>query len=287
VAGSSWTNQVVNLVLVAGQAGTITGVFVYSGTPGAGNPPVFWMSFSDEDPYGNAITPGVFAGQPGSAQVGMVLSTLAGILRFPVPGSLKDYAAAYASGTQFIIEGPQDAVDQDRVYFVLSAGSGGSSAICYLVYLDGNGGVNTQLESSYAGLALPAASIAAVEPGTGTSPTNPAAQETWHTLSPANSWANVASNVPLEYRLMPDNSVWIMGTLNGASATSAVIGTLPSGYRPATQQAFIIGTNAGGAAASDRILQISTAGVMTILDISGGPSIAGDAFINGRISLDA
>lgn len=47
------------LVIVSGAG--VSGVFVYSGTPGAGNPPIAWLTSSPSDPYGNPVTPGVGA----------------------------------------------------------------------------------------------------------------------------------------------------------------------------------------------------------------------------------
>ena len=53
---SPWSNQIINQLIVGG-SGSGTGIFIYAGTPGPGNPPIFWASGSTTDPYGNAITP--------------------------------------------------------------------------------------------------------------------------------------------------------------------------------------------------------------------------------------
>jgi hypothetical protein len=54
-----WQSQVVyaNQVIVSG--GGVSGVFVYNGAPGLGNPPVFWVTENAVDPYGNVLPPSV------------------------------------------------------------------------------------------------------------------------------------------------------------------------------------------------------------------------------------
>jgi hypothetical protein len=53
---SPWSNQIINTLIVGGNAG---GVFVYSGAPALGNPPIFYASSQSVDPFGNPITPTV------------------------------------------------------------------------------------------------------------------------------------------------------------------------------------------------------------------------------------
>jgi hypothetical protein len=44
-------------VIISGTGGTVTGLFVYAGTPGPGNPPVDSITRSATDPFGNAVKP--------------------------------------------------------------------------------------------------------------------------------------------------------------------------------------------------------------------------------------
>lgn len=65
MAGSSWTNQIQNTVIVAG---TRPGVYVYNGNPGLGNIPIAWMSNSTVDPFGNVLpSPGGVGAYDGTA----------------------------------------------------------------------------------------------------------------------------------------------------------------------------------------------------------------------------
>jgi hypothetical protein len=45
------------LVIVSGAG--VSGVFVYNGTPGLGNPPIVSITAGTEDPYGNTVVPGL------------------------------------------------------------------------------------------------------------------------------------------------------------------------------------------------------------------------------------
>jgi hypothetical protein len=54
---------VAHIIIVSGPGG---GVFIYSGTPGAGNPPVAWISNGTTDPYGNALPNGAELGIAGT-----------------------------------------------------------------------------------------------------------------------------------------------------------------------------------------------------------------------------
>lgn len=60
MAGSSWTNQVVSLLIIQ-SAGNFQGLFVYSPKPGAGNLIGSWASQAGTDPYGNAYPQGLYA----------------------------------------------------------------------------------------------------------------------------------------------------------------------------------------------------------------------------------
>jgi len=238
-------------------------LFIYSGTPAFGNPPVFYMSSASTDPEGNAITPGIFAGQPGSAQAGFVLNALAGILRFPVPGTLKDFGAVYAASLSLTVLGPQDAVGLDRELFQFNAGNGTASASLFLTYVDHSGGDNTQIQASYAGVGLPVVNrLNAVEPGTGTSPSNPAVPETWHTI-PAWSGGNVLTGIA-RYQLTPDGEAEI--EVDGSfSISGSPQATLPAAYAPANALNFPI---YGGARAN-----ITTGGVLTIFSVTASSTV--------------
>jgi len=214
-------------------------LFIYSGAPALGNPPIAWMSSASTDPSGNTLTPAshvvVGAGQDGSPQVVLESSAGAGALAFPLPG-LSDVpraeVAVSGSGADFALVGPMDTTN-DLVYMSLLSGlaaAGGYEG--FLQYQKTDGSNLAMLEWGYPGLAVPFCSgVTAVEPGTGTSATNPAAPESWHNLT----WSGGGTFSGISrYRKMPDNSVRIH--VDGAFASSgSPTATLPAGYQPANQ----------------------------------------------------
>lgn len=57
--GSGWDNQVIGLLIIDAVAGTFSGLFVYSPTPGPGNLVASVTASSGTDPFGNAYIGGV------------------------------------------------------------------------------------------------------------------------------------------------------------------------------------------------------------------------------------
>lgn len=279
VSGAVVTAQFVIIFGTSGQQSG--GLFIYHGSPGPGNPPIFSISNATEDPYGNAIAAGIWAGQFGGTQAGLEFNGTEGQLLFPVGGTAPANVggiagiAAGPGGAEVQVFSPQDASpDNDRVFMVLADHqSVGPSAAYFLVYQDANGTGWIQVEGGNAGLALSAvAGITAVLPGTGTSVTNAAQPETWHTATPLlNSWAGSGSGVNgLFYRLTPDNEVELIADILNATATgNSVVYTLPAGYRPATAVNLQIGWNNPQAsnAASAPWLNVSTGGAVQVTGI--------------------
>ena len=297
--GLSWQGGwdepgVLSVVIVeSGQPGT--GVFVYSGVPASGNPPIGWISAAATDPYGNTITPAsdvvIGAGQDGSPQVVLESSSGSGEIAFPLPGTWTNYPNIFGSlsgsGGLLSINGPTDSTIDDQVFVSLaSAAVEGSGSTGFLAYIDANAGRNTIAEWSFNGLTVNVGSVTAVEPGTGTSATNPAVGESWHAMTLANSWANVAGFATARYRLTALDQVEVIGAIDASSASSAVFFTLPSGYRPASQQAVCaMGASGSVPAGLSPWVRCTTGGALSVQNT--GALGAWEAFFHGFISLDA
>jgi hypothetical protein len=282
-------------VIVFGTAG---GVFIYSGAPAAGNPPIAWMSGAAADPYGNTLTPAshvvIGAGQDGSPQVVLESSSGSGELAFPLPGTWTNYpnmfGAVAGSGGTLSLNGPTDTTVNDQAYLeMLSAAAGyegGSAGAMH--YKDANGGDNTIAIWGDNGLLINAAQpINAVKPGTGGSPTNPAQPESWHAMALANSWANDAGQVTAQYRLVasPPNSVEIIGAIVATAATSSTFFTLPAAYRPAHAQQIPAGATGGVIGAAAPFITCTAAGALSTNDVTIGA--ANIVVFHGLISLAA
>lgn len=228
-------------VIVFGQT---AGMFIYSGSPAPGNPPIYSISNATSDPYGNTIKPGIWSGQPGSVQTGFQDSGGAGVQFFIVPGG------PYTSDAEIIgiqrLGGSQlgmfSAVDQapsnDRVLLALydNLASGTGSAYWQGAYVDTSSVSHQFIAFNWSGMFLSAvANITALKPGTGTSISNIAAEETWNTITLDAGWT--AGSPAPQYRMTPDGNVQFTGNASHASFTSGtnVNGStpLPSAYRPA------------------------------------------------------
>jgi len=59
VAGSAWTNQLTNLIILSEEAGGYSGFFGYSPAPGAGNLVISITAAAGTDPSGNAYLQGL------------------------------------------------------------------------------------------------------------------------------------------------------------------------------------------------------------------------------------
>ena len=113
MAGSSWTDQLVNLIILSAAQRGFSGFFVYSPAPGAGNLIGSWAAAAGTDQYGNAypaglsVKVGAFSGTSlflysGTPAVGNLIASAAS-----APGSdgfgnhyvsgFAAYAAAFAS----------------------------------------------------------------------------------------------------------------------------------------------------------------------------------------------
>jgi hypothetical protein len=119
--------------------------------------------------------------------------------------------------------------------------------------------------------------LEAVKPGTTST------GESWHNMTLINGWeAGTGVTPKYRYVVAPQNSVEVIGSLNGAAETSSVFAELPTGYIPADVQMFPL---------SDTTL--ATAGqCYGQCDASGNLTVNCGTLINrytfhGYISLDA
>jgi hypothetical protein len=76
-------------------SGTADGVFVYSGTPGPGNPPIAAMTGGDVDPYGNTVYPDI-----SSVGASGLIYMAAGLLNIALNASQYAPAEIFAGATE-------------------------------------------------------------------------------------------------------------------------------------------------------------------------------------------
>jgi hypothetical protein len=243
--GTSRAQGFGNPVATSFAAGTVrinlSGLFVYSGPPAAGNLVFSLAWLAGTDRYGNPYPSGLNVGLYANPRVVLVAGNPSKV-QFPLPNetyTAPPYIAGGESdaGGYLAVYGPQlsGAGQDDYIVFSLwssNSGTPNSAATGYCTYFDANGGQNTIFFFDYSGLSLYVVkTIAAVKPGTGTSSVVPAVPETWHQATMATDWTG-----PLNYRLLPDGNIQFQGTVTptaGATfANGTVIASTGTNYEP-------------------------------------------------------
>lgn len=296
-----------------------SGAFFYSGTPALGNLVISIATSAGTDSFGNAYKADVgvyspdgtfielIAGTPASVFIGSgdsaeatpaqfltqvsgagVTRKIATTLRAPrVSGE-----NAGAASSLVLISPSADLSQRTSVSLVASDDGVNFSTInMNQTGITAAGTTSVQLVSGTASITVTPTSITASPTvpfiSNGGTPANPTiiSTDTWNLLAPANGWANAGGGLAkLQYRLTPDNEVWLIGVINPAAFTSTVIGTLPAGYRPtgaAMEDSFEFHTAAG--AGSGCFLRIATTGAISAVN---GVTTMGAVGINTRIPLD-
>jgi hypothetical protein len=282
--GSTGGVTLAQFVIIFGAAGTpqAGGLFIYSGSPGPGNGPIFSFTSASEDPYGNLLGPGIFAGKFGGVQAGFDLEGGFGQVVVPTGNPLEQKAGGMAgafNGTTGFTQvfSPQNLGPLDDRVFLTLFGDAGASALWQLVYNAAvSGAADVQAQGDFTGISLNLVSqLFGVLPGTGTSNTSPAQQETWHQATPlTGTWAGGGGGVNgLFYRLLPIGAglVEVIGDILNTTATgNSNVFTLPAGYRPTgTPQNHPAGWNDPLASNSPSVPWISyqTSGVVQVTGI--------------------
>jgi hypothetical protein len=289
-------------VIIFGAAGSAQsgGLFIYQGSPGPGNPPVFSISNATEDPYGNPIAPGIWAGPYGGTQAGLEYNGSYGQALFPVGGAAAALAGGIAGtaavgtggGSVLQIFSAQDASPlSDRVLIDYLDNIGGAgSARALGLYIDTTGAVHTMWSLDFGGLFLATVNnLTAVLPGTGTSLANVAQPETWHPATPlTGTWTGSGAGVNgLFYRFTPDNEVELIGDIiNTTAIGNSTCFTLPAGYRPATAINLPAGWNnpAVNNSATVPWLNVANTGV---IQVTGIEVINKEIFFRAKFPLGA
>jgi len=265
--GVSGSVVLAQYVIIFGASG---GMFVYAGAPGPGNPPVYSVSNADADPYGNTVEPGIWAGPPGSVQVGMQAEPGSnfGQLLFITPGGPFSadgavFGIEQGGGQALAVSSSTVAAAPDHVehsYQDNLAGAG--SARMESVYFDTTGTFHVGSALDFTGFTVSAGSITAVDPATGTSLGNPFAAETWHNVTVDAGWGSLGE--PAQYRLLPDGNVQLRGDIShAATAAQTDINSgvpLPAAYRPAATRYYRPPQAADLAGA----VQVASSGIITM-----------------------
>jgi hypothetical protein len=277
------------------------GIFLYSGTPAAGNMTGSWASVAGSDAFGNAYPAGL-----------EIYSTFGNLTLSPVDGNLFSVGSSGATirlgdgemdfsqpgysstatiiqdlirthGSLYISSGEAVAADQDTTFGIITGYGvptvGSPDTYPRINAMGGGGGVMCHHYVSGAAVKSDLVGNTA---------------ETWHTPTFAGSWVttgtlNTNSTFQgMQYRLDAEDNVWISG---GATTTAAggTIFTLPAGYFNASRRhlvpCWIFDSSAGTTSAS--FVQVTEAGVVNVAASLTNITIAtGDqVYINGKFPL--
>jgi hypothetical protein len=257
------------------------GVFVYSGTPAFGNPPVITLTAPGvtQDPYKNPVRGGglsitfggrtIFLGDVGGIpELEFLTGSADEAVAANVAGNISGTAPAQflqmlASGPKANVTGSQDWV---QIEFNSSAFDASATASMFFNYIGTGGGVHGYAFMDGGGFSITAGSICAAHPGN-----LPIIPETWQTLALVNGYSAGSNNgfidVP-QVRMMADNmNLQFKGTLTTPNpATSTVFSQMPSGYPNA---------NLGGCF-----------GMGVVANLAGGAVDHVQVHNNGNISLN-
>jgi hypothetical protein len=161
-------------VVINGATGTITGY-------NAANQVTFVLSPT-----------GLIVGPSSGTQIELTESGAEGLIEFLLNsgvlnnGSIEGQTPVAGFGT-IISTGPQstDPGYTDYVQTIMASAEPTIPAPAYydIVYFDANGVSHVALQVSDSGIVINTASVTGIMPGTGTTPTNPAVNETWHAIS--------------------------------------------------------------------------------------------------------
>lgn len=232
--GQSAAVVIANKVIVFGPN---DGVFVYSGTPKLGNPPIFWAGSGPKDPYGNPLPStagvngtGTFEATDGTNQTVLSASSLLN------SGPL--LRTVTLDQGQIII-GPSPAVIFANSATALTVGAvAPNPAAC-----------NWELP-----FLLP---LAAVQPLTATTP------ETWHPMSPLAAGFSAGGTAP-EFKLYPDATVGLRGAVNLTATEPAgtTFFTLPGAYAPTATMQFVTQASLSGNTLGQSTVQVLSTGAV-------------------------
>lgn len=263
--------------------GANSGVFVYSGTPASGNPPIAWLSPASSDPYRNAITP-----QMGIRGALALLSFLTG-----------DANETAASSIKTTTQGAGTAVQGVTDFATADFGSGKADLFLVSASHDGTVGASIQANVGGAemgefnalgagGLFMPFGRLLqAADPG------GAAGVTAWKNLTPANGWTQRSGNMQFQYQFLPWSATgvggygatWLKGVLvPGTKTDQTVIGTLPNGFYNPVENVQIAMSTTGALGTTAPFVQIDSAnGNITV----NGVNVAGltNILFNGFIPL--
>lgn len=275
--------------------GTRGAIFEYTSGGPAGALIGSWSDLPGTDPFGNSYPAGMTIGSKSSTQVNMSSVVGQGFLNWllndtgisnPSMDGL-DIIPGQLAGWTFT--GPQNLTAGNNDYISVQIFSGypslNDSAQMAILYVDANNAESTLMFITWAGVQL-TGSVTGVKPGTGTSATNAAVPENWHSISLSggppgvNGYARIKKLAESNFVLLDIEISYTVVTAN----TLYTIGSLPSAaYYPPTARHCAVGQGGTvtGGANPGRVFVPTSGGIQ--IEVNTGSSSLG---CQAMIALD-
>jgi len=289
-------------VIVSGPGG---GVFVYTGTPANGNPPIAWMGAGTTDPYGNPL--------PSTTGIASSGTFSAGNTYISVNGTVT-YSAAPAANNVLNSTAPAQFTDASGNVILAGTTFYGKSGLTYyaLNFTIGTGAGSVFGGSSvlYTGADMTAWTLKTgftldpvgadmvanqlwVRPFSGTvaavAVSNPASLslvETWHDMTLLNGWT-LGGGGFAQYLLGNGNGVYVRGAnlIPGTTTGGTNVWTIPASYIPGIQTQGVlmyVEVSTGAPVTDTPRFDATTGGQFQCFNVPGTTTRVG---FNGHYSL--
>jgi hypothetical protein len=247
------------------------GLFLYSGTPAAGNLIASITPTFGTDTFGNTYLEGVNS-YAGSAFAGLVAGNLLlGLIAQPAASGVVGL-----SGTDTVFLSSPTASDPDAATLALVAGDTTVTPRSAAGYPHVDIGAATAGTLAWINGAIIASTVSA---GTSTA-------ETWHAPAYNANWSGttvygaLAGGLgTLRYRKDAEDNTWLLGCFTAAAGAASAVFQLPTGYRPATNYPFPVAFISGGGVAGNAWMYVSSAGNLNINAQLGSAVTAGTVYV--------
>jgi hypothetical protein len=261
-----------------------SGIFLYSGTPAAGNLVGSWASVSGTDDFGNAFLAGLSAGNETTRQLLLRYNGTTASVDFLAnnghensPGKILGAILNQGAANEYEslqLQGPSVLTHTDAVDLLLSSQAEDGSSNANFSFVHSVAGSLMSLDNTALILGVVAQFLAGVQV-TGNALVSGAAVKsssgsavTWQAASGLGTgWAigpSAGTVQSLQYRLDAEDNLVLVGAVHSTSTTpAATIFTLPTGYRPKVTQRGPGVSNQGGTATA-RYVEINSSGAVSI-----------------------
>lgn len=254
--GQSTAVVVANKVIVFGPK---DGLFIYTGTPAHGNPPIFSVTApgTTTDPYGNPVKPVMLAGP--AAGPFTQIDQFGDLISFsPAGGSIVLDPSKPQIGL-FDVLGSLRVIANNLGEFNYFPQGNPGNAIAVAAVMATSDSYGNSFAAGFNG------NITAFQPGV-----SPQVPETWHPMSPLAAGFSAGGTTP-QFKLYPDGTIGLRGAVNLTATEPAgtTFFTLSAAYAPTATMHFVTQASLSGNSLGAATIQVLSTGAVQIA-VNGG-----------------